>query len=404
MIGLLALCSVQAVAQRNEIKVPTIKTLQVKANGEWGTHAIMELNSADFIEFSFDDLTHEYKRYTYAISHCNADWSPSDLSELDYLNGFNNNPIEEYEPSFNTTMLYTHYSLSIPNDYLSITASGNYKLTVYNDGDTNNPVLHACFSVIEKAVSVSATVSSNTTIDTNTIHQQVSFAINHPGYTIRDPHSEISIQVIQNRRWDSMVTGLLPTYASNGKLQYTNNQKLIFKAGNEYRRFEIIDVHYASMGVEKMLFFDPYYHAELFVDQRRKNYSYDEDQNGRFFIREMQASNHDTEADYLFVHFALDLDQLLPGNIYLQGDFTGNPFSSANEMILKPESGLYENVQLLKQGAYNYQYLHLPRGGKKGETAPIEGDYYETENEYLILIYHRPFGERYDKLVGMCQL
>lgn len=389
-------------AQQNQLLAADIKTLQVIVNDNWQLPPVIELDSEDYLEISFDHLSHEYHRYIYAISHHNADWSASDLNEIDFLDGFNHNPIDEYQSSLNTTMHYNHYSLQIPNEQVALTASGNYVVSIYEDGKPDAPLLKACFSVIERNVSVSATVSSNTDISTNTSHQQVSFAINHAGYTIQNPQSEIKVQVTQNQRWDNKVTALLPTYVSNGELQYTHNRQLIFNAGNEYRRFDMPEVHYTYQGVEDISFFDPYYHAELFADTKRKNYSFDIDQNGQYIVRSTQAADNNTEADYLFVHFSLQLDQLPPeGDIYLQGAFTNHHFGPDNKLTYNPQTEQYECVQLLKQGAYNYMYLFVPHGDKKGETAPIEGDFYETENEYMILVYHRPFGERYDKLVGM---
>ena len=150
-------------------------------------------------------------------------------------------------------------------------------------------------------------------------------------------------------------------------------------------------------------FHDPYYHATLFPSEpRTKNYSYDEDQNGRYLIRYDDATDNNIEADYFFVHFSLPWeDPFIDGKLYLEGEFTYDNFNLQSEMKYNKETYAYESVQLLKQGAYNYQYLYVPNGSTKGETGPVEGNYYETENEYLILIYNRAFGERYDKLIGM---
>lgn len=403
--GLLLFLAIEIQAQRNEILVPNIKTLQVITNGDWLLPPVVKLNSDDFLHISFDELTHEYHRYIYTITHCNADWAPSDLTEIDYLNGFNNNPIDDYKPSFNTTMLYTHYRLRIPNEDVQITASGNYIVSVYLDNGSLDPVLKACFAVLDPQVGVTATVSSNTDIDTNASHQQVSFNVNYQGYNINTPQNEVKVQVLQNQRWDNHVTNLQPTYVSPGLLQYTHNRSLIFPAGNEYRRFEITNVHYATQGVDKIEYFAPYYHAVLFPDEPRRNYSFDIDQNGRYYIRYNLAQDNETEADYLFVHFTLEMEQpLTGGNFYLQGEFTNDWFKPSSLLTYNTQDRAYECVQLLKQGAYNYLYLFVPDGSETGQTAQAAGNFYETENEYLILIYHRPFGGRYDKLIGMQQI
>ena len=239
-------------AQRTEIYAPHIQTVQVVANNDINAPAVITLDSNDYIELSFDELSHEYHRYQYVLSHCNADWSASDLSDIDYLDGFNNNPIEDYETSINTTMPYTHYRLTLPNNEVRMKLSGNYLITVYDDSDTSKPVFKTCFRVLDKQVSVSATVSSDTEIDRNKGHQQVSFNVRHRGYNIRNPQQEVKIQVMQNGRTDNMVTGVLPTYVGPDELRYTHNKALIFPAGNEYRRFETVSTRYANIGVESL--------------------------------------------------------------------------------------------------------------------------------------------------------
>lgn len=394
-------------AQRTEVRSPHIQTVQVIANDNLMAPPIITLEAGERIELSFDELSHDYHRYQYIITHCNIDWTPSDMSEIDYLDGFNNNPIENYETSVNTTLPYTHYRLRIPNHEVRLKLSGNYRITVYDDANTaDTPAFTTCFRVMEKQVNISASVSSDTEIDRNKTHQQVSFSIHHRGYPIRNPQQELKVQVMQNGRTDNRVTGLLPTYVGADELRYNHNRALIFEAGNEYRRFETVNPRYTGMGVENIRFHDPYYHVTLFLSEPRlKNYSYDKDQNGRYIVRYDEATDNDTEADYFFVHFSLPWEApLREGAFYLEGAFTYDNFNLQTELKYNPTTYAYESVQLLKQGSYNYQYLYVAPDSTRGETGPAEGNYYETENEYLILVYHRPFGERYDRLIGMQQV
>ena len=383
---------------------PYIKTIQVVANDDTYAPTVIRLGSDERVELSFDQLSHQYHRYKYILTHCNSDWSPSNLPESDYMDGFNDNVIEEYATSLNTTMLYTHYSLTLPNDEVSLKLSGNYLVTVYDDdeGDPTRPVFEAGFCVLEPRVSVSATVSTNTEIDNNRSHQQVSFSISHGGYTIRNPQTEVKAYVYQNNREDNRVGNLRPSFIGTDRLAYEHNHSLIFPAGNEYRRFEMVNNNSVAMGIEDVSYLDPYYHATLAFDGfRTNNYLYDQDQNGRFVVRYDEALEQEVEADYYFVHFTLDGSQPLPGDFYLQGAFTYDALDESTRLTYDPGRQVYECVQLLKQGAYNYQYLYVPSGGNWAYTATAEGDFYQTENEYLILVYHRPFGGRYDKLVGM---
>lgn len=400
LLFFLTLTVCPAVSQRNILNSDLLRTLQVTVNDKWGDPPLIRLGTPDYLTVSFDELSHEYHRYTYYLTHCNADWQPSSLFEIDYLNGVNGQQIEDYENSVNTTMLYTHYRLRLPNEDVQMKVSGNYILSVYDDNDAKTPVLQACFSVLEPRVRINATVSSNTDIDTNNSHQQVSFTIGTEGYNIPSPQSELTAVVYQNRRPDNRVTVKEPTYIIADQLQYVHNRSLIFDAGNEYRRFEILNMYNPSMNVDKIQFFNPYFHAFLDSVKIRRNYSYDEDQNGRFFIRSLSAQDSDTEADYLFVHYRLQAPESEGGDFYVAGDFSQYLYTPQYRAGYNPETQSYENIQLLKQGSYNYLYLWVPDAGKIGETGPACGNFYETENEYMVMLYHRPFGERYDKLVG----
>ena len=175
-------------------------------------------------------------------------------------------------------MLYTHYSLRIPNENISLKLSGNYKLTVYNDeGDEPVPVLTACFSLVEPGVGIGATVSTNTDIDFNKSHQQVDFSVNYGLVKVIDPHRELKTVVMQNRRWDNCVVNPKPNIQAANKIEFTHNRQLIFPAGNEYHKFEILDVHIPTLNVDRMEWFDPYYHATLYPNQTARNYLYDEE-------------------------------------------------------------------------------------------------------------------------------
>lgn len=397
------LCCASAItAQRHEILDRQLHTLQVVVNDDPLLPPIMNLRGGNHLEIGFDEFSHEYHRYIYKVEHCNADWSPStEIFESDYMNGFNGEPIEDYEKSFNTTVLYTHYSLRIPNENISLKLSGNYKLTVYNDeGDEPVPVLTACFSLVEPGVGIGATVSTNTDIDFNKSHQQVDFSVNYGLVKVIDPHRELKNVIMQNRRWDNCVVNPKPNIQAANKIEFTHNRQLIFPAGNEYHKFEILDVHIPTLNVDRMEWFDPYYHATLYPNQTARNYLYDEDQNGAFIIRNSDDEDVATTCDYVFTHFTLKSPQLPGGEVYLNGEWTYNRFIPEYRMTYNRETQAYEATALLKQGYYNYNYLFVPDGETQGNSGRTDGNFYETENEYIILVYHRPNGGRYDKLVG----
>lgn len=388
-----------AFAQINRVTDSSIHSLQQMHNGEWGDPPVLLLNSGDYMDFSFDDFNTEFERFTYKIIHCNADWEQSDLLESQYLDGFNDRRIEDYEPSMNTTLSYSHYWFSIPNDEQKIKAAGNYRVQIFRDGE-NEPAAETWFCVVEPHVNIGCQISGNTDIDSWKSHQQVNFNVNYAGYDVKNPAGDLIPVVVQNRRWDNHAEGLHPTYMRNNELIYNHNPKLIFEAGAEYRRFEILDDNVPTMNVFSMSFHRPYVHATLNEDEPRRHYLFDMDQNGRYWVRNGDNEDNDTRSDYFFTHFRLVMPQLPNGSIYLNGDLTNGEIADAYRMIYDFTSHSYELVLPLKQGSYNYQYLYVRDGETKGTTEPTEGNYHQTENEYWIFVYHRPFGERYDKLVG----
>ncbi len=400
----LILCTAAATlplqAQENRINLPRLKTLRVEANGQWDAAPVILLNAGQFVNISFDDLQHNYVRYTYNITHCNADWTPSALLENEYMDGFNGLRIDRYEPSLATAVDYNHYTLTLPNDDVrQLKVSGNYRVDIFEDGN-DAPVATACFSIVEPKVGIGINVTPNTDIDAYRAHQQLELEVNYAQYSVSNPETELRPVVVQNRRWDKQVSGLRPTYLQANKLLYSHNRALIFEAGNEYRRFEILDEYVPTMRVESMQWVDPLYHAYVMTDEQRINYIYDEDQNGRYLVRNGDNEANETESDYFITHFRLEMPEIPGGDLYLNGDLTNNMLTEEFRMQYNLIDHAYELAIPLKQGSYNYQYLFLPSGSASGSTTETEGNFHQTENEYGVYVYHRPFGDRYDHLVG----
>lgn len=380
-----------------------IKTLQVKVVDDELALPVIELNNNEQIEISFDALTAGYTRYAYSITHCDADWKQSTLNQMEYMDGFQGLPIEDYNNSMATTTDYTHYSLLLPNQDIQFKLSGNYAVTIYDEDNPSEPVCTACFSLVEPLVSISGEVTGNTLIDINNTHQQVNFAIDHRNLNIPFPQNDLKIRVYQNNRHDNVVTDFAPMTILNNRVVYENVRELIFDAGNEFRRMEFLTHRFNGMRIDHISFHNPYYHVEVMPDYSRMQqpYQYDRDQNGRFFVNCNNCREPRIESDYYIVHFTVPSDLLTNGKVYLLSDMFNYVLDEKSQMDYNRESGHYEKAVLLKQGHYNYQYLFVPNGQTKGLTAPFEGDHYQAENEYNIYVYYRPAGERYDRLVGV---
>lgn len=381
-----------------------IKTIQVNANGSWHSLPVIELNSNDFIRINFDRLGNEASvNLRYRLVNCNADWTRSTLSDIEFMDGFNNILIEDYAYSMNTLIDYTNFVVDIPNDRVKIKLSGNYALEVFDEENPSKILLRACFSVFDSQVKVGGSVSSLTDIDAHKEHQQVSFTINYNNLPIRDVFTDLKVFVRQNNRLDNQKSSLKPMSIQGTNLVFEHNRDLIFEAGNEYRRFESVSYRYNGLNIARTYSVNTHYITDIVPDKIRAGnvYVYDQDQDGRFIIRnsEVEAADSDIKADYFTTHFTLVAPDPFIEPIYINGDFTNNTFDERYLMKYNEMEGAYKASVLLKQGAYNYQYL--AKSGKNYTPSLIEGNYYETKNEYVVYVYYRPLGQRYDLLVGM---
>ncbi len=390
--------------QRTQVYAENIKTLQIGVAGQDFYLPIIDMNGSDVLNISFDEMSHESHSYSYKVIHCNADWTPSNLSTTEYIQGFTTANITDYTPSINTTYLYTHYQFSLPNEDMTFKISGNYTVIIYEDNQPDKPIAQACFSIVEPRVSISGLIRGNTDTELNRRLQQVDFDVNLNGYSVRDASSEIKVLIRQNDRQDNQVFDVKPTYFSGSKLSYINNKALIFEGGNEYHRFDISSVYAASEGVENIRYNRTHYDAFLTPNkiQTGNSYVYEPDVNGKYIVNLQNSDYDDIDADYLIVHFSLAAKSpFFDGQLYLGGEFNHNIMDNISRLKYDVESATYYQDILLKQGGYNYQYWFVPKGGTKASTERVDGSYWQTKNEYTIYVYHRPWGERYDKLVGV---
>ncbi len=389
-----------ASAQRNEIVAPNIASLQVIANGDWMRLPVITLNNGEYVTIGFDELSHVVRRYCYKIEHCEADWTTSEeLFESDYVAGFaSGNTIEDTEQSINTNSLYTHYSFTLPNDRCAPRLSGNYRVTVYDENDGSQPVLTACFMIVDPAMRVGLSVTGNTDTDINHRHQQVDMTVDFGNLRVTSPATQIHTVVMQNGRWDNAVVNAQPQYVRGDGLTWTHCRDLIFPAGNEYRKFEMLDVGHTTMGLESMKWDGQQYHAWVWTDEPRPSYVYDEDANGAFCIRNSDNVEINTTSEYVTVHFRLKAPRQ-NNDIYLNGNWTNDRFLPAYRMQWNDATQLYEGAVRLKQGYYSYQYLQMMPDHTL-QPVPSEGSFYQTENAYQALVYYRGQGERTDRLVG----
>ena len=403
LAGILLL-TMSAYAQQHEIRSENIASLQVVSGKDWLGDAVIRLGSSDRLTISFDDLTHQYHRYVYSLTHCEPDWTPTEgLFTSDYISGFQDGiTIDNYQESINTNQLYNHYTLRIPNSSCAPKISGNYQLDIIDD-DTKDVVATARFMVTENIANISTTILTDTDIDVRRSHQQLNLRLDYP-QTLKatNPREQFRVLVMQNHRSDNQVWCPPAPVMRPGTLEWTHTKDLIFPAGNEFHKFEMLDVHRNSMGVESLQWDGEWYHAHLFHDYPRRAYVYDEDADGAFYIRNSDNIENDITSEYVKVNFYLDTPRL-DGEVYVDGKWTYNGLSEKYLMEYDDENKWYHVEIPLKYGYFSYQYLNiLPAYSQRlTPTGETEGDFFQTENRYLVMAYYKGNGDRFWRLVGV---
>lgn len=361
------------------------------------------------LEISFDEMSHDIHQYSYRVLHCNMDWTESDISSYEYLDGFITADVIDYEHSMNTQQAYTHYWFTFPNADMQLKASGNYVVQVYEDGDQEQVVAEVCFAVVEPIVGIEAKIRANTDIELNGRYQQLDIDVLTKALNMRDAQ-DVKIVVRQNGRIDNQVVLEKPTYVEPNRLRYVNQKALIFEGGNEFRHFDTYSTYYAGYHVDMIDYVQGEYHALLDIDEVRGTiskkagrqgtpYLTEADANGQWLVNCEKTDYVNTDAEYMWVHFCLPVDQPLMAPVYVGGDLFDNDYSADNMMQYDANNKCYYLYAYLKQGGYNYMYYTLDN--KKMSLLPLEGSHWQTQNEYSVWVYYRPFGARYDRLVGV---
>ncbi len=370
------------------------------------SYPIIDFNSNSSLSLSFDDLDGDGKNYVYSFVHCDQNWQPSQLTQMEYLDGFSEERINDFRFSFNTIKNYAHYEVELPNNYVTWKVSGNYLLVVYEDEGEQKPVLTRRFVVVETQVRITPTITRTAKVSKSRTHQEIDFIVDHDKFPIRSPRQEVRGVVLQNGRWDNAVTNIEPLFLRNNRMLFDYQDRVVFEAGNEFRNLDLRSFRFQSRNMASIERLDTIFKVQLLRDRPRYNQPFlnIEDTNGDYVIENLEQNNFDLTSDYADVIFILTPKKLLADkDLYVVGAFTNWEMLESNKMIYNPAISSYLAKIRLKQGFYSYNYATKPIDDQKAyspDFSTIEGNFHDTENQYLILIYYRPFGERYDRVIG----
>jgi len=392
---------------KNKTFKKSIHTVLIYKKGNELSFPVIDLDGTDKIELCFDELSKKSASYSWQIIHCNSNWQKSDLQPIEYAQGFNTGNIYDYSYSKNTTINYINYKISFPNDELTFLKSGNYILKIFEDGDEENIVLTKQFYVYKKTSSINATYRKWLPASLQANNQQIDVEFIYNNRNIIDAANEMEAKIFKNRELEKNTENINPDFVQGRKYTYSRRKELTFPGGNEYRHINLKNLKILSDRMENISFKNDTFIVDVKTDynDKAKEYRHREDINGKFLVTYENSNESNVTADYTYVNFSLDipLNLYASGNYYLFGQISNWQTSDKFKMIYNQKEKKYKLTLLLKQGYYNYQYIFITDDKLYSDNLlrfKSEGNYYYTENDYYILLYHKDKIDGYDKLVG----
>jgi hypothetical protein len=376
-----------------------IKTISFVQNGR---NVIPFFKLGDAFEIQFDDLYGDEADYYYTLTHYSFDWSqPSSLSKTEYLTGLDNQRIITYQNSFNTLQLYSHYKQVFPNNFNQITKSGNYLVTVLND--ENEVVFSRKFVLYEDNIQVNLLVRRSRDFETIDAKQNIELTLNYGDKILQNPIQNVKVTLLQNGNWNTNISGIKPQYTLGSELIYRYNKETQFWGGNECYTIDNKIIRNTNNTVAKVTSGEQIYNTYLYTNTPRKRsiYTYFPDINGNFYVQNVNSNYPETEADYSWVYFSLAMPPETDKDVFVAGMFTNYALSEETKMEYNSTTKRYEKALLIKQGFTNFFYLMADKSGNIDEKNAVDGNFFQTENNYTALIYYKGNNERYDRVIGI---
>ncbi len=393
-----------AMIYENRIYASHIKTVQLFPTGYDMAFPVIHLNSGETLDLHFDDLSANARNYYYTVVQCHSDWTPTIMNVMEYIDGFTEANINDYDYSNGTKVPYVHYRLQLPNNDMKFNKSGNYALIVY-ENNRDKPVFTQRFMIAESKVVIDAGVAYPRSLYDRDKFQEVVFKVGYKGFQIDNPQMEIKAAVLQNYRWDNAKMDIKPQFTGINELNFDFNGVLTFPSlGREFRFFDMRSLRFRGQNIRAFDIKDEENDVYLTFDVPTQpgKYQYLKDLNGQYFIENLDNPYYNTGADYAKVHFTFDFAGTISnGNFFVVGAFNNWTCDELSKMKYDPLERSYTADILLKQGTYNYSYIFKDEQENAADQFLTEGYYLDTENDYSILLYYTPFGERYDRLIAI---
>lgn len=396
-IALLFALSWLSAGAQGEYAAPGVKTAAIRLPGADFGYPACRLGEA--IELSFDILDNPYQHLEYTVRHCDSDFQEDDLTFDEYAEGFDRRPLDNSTESFNTLQQFTHYTLTIPNNDIKLTISGNYIITVYDSDDPDNVILSKRFMVYESdGAIISARVEQPFLPQYQMQCQQLYVEIDNSRLRIYNPGKYMKVYAIQNGDHNTRRRLGISGYLHDEVQYHLNEGGNIFDGGNEYDFLDAKDVHFRALGIDEIIYRNGRYHYILTPAVHDEAYSANGDINGAYYIKNDRGFDRDLESDYIDVTFRLKYDPFTDYDIYLYGALTNWQCSPEFQLKWNADSKLWETTTTIKQGLYNFKYIFKDSDGNTAGYS--SGNNFNTSNDYLIAVYTTLTRDRGDRLVA----
>jgi len=393
------------------IYASNIKTVKMYMYGNPLAYPIISLNSGERLELHFDDMDANVKSYSYTYQLCTADWQPALMSQFDYIKGFSQQRINTYRMSAIAYTRYTHYMAILPESNCAPSRAGNYLVKVFLNGDTSKLAFTRRLLVLNEQAVIAAQIQRPFNGQYFNTHQKVNFIINTSKLNIVNAMQQVKVYILQNNRWDNAIHNIKPTFIRPKDIEYNTEQDCLFPAGKEWRWLDLRSFRLQSDRVQKADYSNTATNIVVVPDKDRsaQRFVFFKDNNGKYFTETTETINPFWEADYATVNFTF----VPPGNVpypdkdvYLFGELSNYGMDESSKMKFNEATGNYETSLFLKQGYYDYSYITTNQNDRY-PTASFqftEGNYWEAENNYTILVYFQGLGDRADQLVGITRI
>jgi hypothetical protein len=397
--------SPQEIRYEDHVYSPTVHTVQMFKKGFDLSPPIIELGTGATLLLRFDDLSADIENLSYTVVLCNADWTPSDLAPINYIQGSPTDYVPTPRQSFNTLQPFLEYEVEFPNDLMRPTIAGNYLMKVFREGDPDDLVLTHRFMVFENKIQIQAGIVPTRDIGRRDTDQQLDLTVSYPGISVPDPFSDLQVAVLQNMRWDALHTGFKPKFIRGTDLIYDRPAEGVFPGGNEWRGVDLKNVRYSTMRVNRFVTSpEGLDEAILLPDEKRdfKVYLDQPDINGKYLVQNDQVKGDPLSADYIYVDFTLPrTEELYGGDVYVYGAISDFQCRKEFRCTWDALRKAYTLRVLVKQGYFDYAYAFVPAGATAPDLSRLEGTHFQTENDYVVLVYVKDYQLGCDRLLGL---